>query len=82
MVGAWINKRGLITGARRARSEKLREHQYREGYAWSLEGKRIEWDGDNNVERMWEQVKRAMVKSAREVCGSVRAGGKNPKSVW
>ena len=24
----------------------------------------------------------AMVKSAREVCGSVRVGGKNPKCVW
>ena len=31
---------------------------------------------------MWEQVKRAMVKSTREVCGLVRIGGKNPKSVW
>ena len=31
---------------------------------------------------MWEQVKRAMVESAREVCGSVRVRGKNPKSVW
>ena len=28
---------------------------------------------------MWEQVKWAMVESARELCGSVR---KNPKSVW
>ena len=30
---------------------------------------------------MWEQVKRAMVESAREKCGSVRVGGRNPKSV-
>ena len=30
---------------------------------------------------MWDQVKLAMVESAREVCGSVRVGGKNPKSV-
>ena len=30
------------------RSENLREHQYREGYARSLEGKRLEWDGENN----------------------------------
>ena len=44
--------------ARRIRSEKLREHQYREGYAKSLEGKRVEWDGDDNVDHMWgEQVK-------------------------
>ena len=31
---------------------------------------------------MWEQVKRAVVESAREVCGSVMVGGRNPKSVW
>ena len=36
----------------------------------------------SSVWRMWEQVKQAMVESARKVCGSVRVGGKNPKSVW
>ena len=39
-------------------------------------------DGDNNLEHMREQVKRVMVESAREVRGSVRVPGKNPKSVW
>ena len=39
------------------RSEKLREHQYREGYTRSLGGKRVEWDGENNVEHIREQVK-------------------------
>ena len=68
-----------MVGARRIRSEKLRDHQYREGYVRSLEGKRVEWDRDNNVEHMWEQVKRAMVESSREVCGSVRVGAKEPK---
>ena len=67
---------------RRIRSEILREHRYREGYVGSLEGKGVEWDGDNKVEHMWKQVKRSMVKSAREVYGSMRVGGKNPKSVW
>ena len=67
--------------ARRIRSEKLREHQYREEYARSLEGKKVEWDGENNVEHMWEQVKWTMVESAREVCCSVQVGGGNPKSV-
>ena len=37
------------------KSEKLREHQYREGYVRSLEGKGIEWDRDNNVEHMWSR---------------------------
>ena len=27
-------------------------------------------------------VKRAIIESAREVCGSVRVGGKNPKNMW
>ena len=54
----------------------------KEGYAWSLEGRGVEWDGDDNVKHMWEQVKRAMVGNAREVYGSVRMEGKNTKSVW
>ena len=46
-----------------------------------LEGKKVEWDGKNNVEHMWEQVKLAVVESAREVCGSLRerGGGERPK---
>ena len=41
LVGAWIKKKEVVIGARRTRNEKLREHQYREGYARSLEGKGI-----------------------------------------
>ena len=67
--------------ARGIRSEKLRKHQYREGYARSLEGKRVEWGGENNVEHMWGQVKRVVVKSAREVFGSVRVRRGNRKCV-
>ena len=62
-----------MVGARKIRSEKLREHQYREGYTSSLDVM------EKTVEHMWEQVKRAMVESAREVCGSVRVGWKKPK---
>ena len=65
----------MIVGARRIRSKKLREHQYREGYTRSLEGKEVEWDGDNNVEHMWEQVEWSVVENAREVCGSRVNGG-------
>ena len=52
---------------------------YREGFARSLEDKEIEWDRGYNVKHMWEQVKRAMVETAREVCGLVRVGGKNQR---
>ena len=38
----------MVVGARRIRSEKLREHYYREGYARSFGGKGVEWDGDDN----------------------------------
>ena len=31
---------------------------------------------------MWEQVERSVVESAREMCGSVRVGGRNQESVW
>ena len=66
-----------MVGPRRIRSEKLREDRYREGYARSLEGKRVEGDG-NTV----DQVKRAMVERVREVCGSARIGENNSKNVW
>ena len=29
LVGEWIKRRGVVAGASRIRSEKLREHQYR-----------------------------------------------------
>ena len=58
-----------MDGARRIRGEKLREDRHREGYARSLEVKRVR-DGEN-VEHTWEQVKWTMVESVREVCGSV-----------
>ena len=61
-----------MDGGRGIRNEILRE-----GYAKSLQGNRVEEDGENNVEHMWEQVKQAMVESAREVYASVRVGGKS-----
>ena len=42
LVRAWIKRREVVVGARKIRNEKLREHQYREGYARSLEGKGVE----------------------------------------
>ena len=81
-MGTWIKRREIADGARRIRNEKLREYQYKEGYARYPEERRVEWDGDDNVKHVWEQVKRAMVQSAREVCGSLRVAGVNPKSVW
>ena len=64
-------KRGVVNDAMRVRSEKLRVHQYRKGYARSLERKIVEWDEESNVKHLWEQEKKAMVESAREVYGSV-----------
>ena len=45
LVGTWIKRREVVVEARMIRSKKLREHQYREGYARSLEEKGVEWDG-------------------------------------
>ena len=42
-----------MDGTKRIISEKMREHQYREGYARSLKEKRVEWDRENNAEQMW-----------------------------
>ena len=47
LVGAWIKRTEVVIGARRIRSEKLREYWYREGYARSLKEKRVERDRDN-----------------------------------
>ena len=43
LVGVRIKRREVVVRGRRIRSEKLREHQYRKGYATSLEGKGVEW---------------------------------------
>ena len=44
--------------------------------------KGVEWDDDDDVEHMWEQVKQAMVESAREICGSLGVGGgEKPQNV-
>ena len=64
-----------MDGARRIRSEKLREHQYGVGYVWSLERKRVEWDRERNVEHKWEQVKHTMI--ARGTWPIEREVGKN-----
>ena len=42
LVGAWIKRREVVAVARRIVSEKMREHKYRDRYARSLEGKRVE----------------------------------------
>ena len=81
LVGTWINRREMVNGARRIKSEKLRNHQYMEGYVRRLECK-VNWDKGRNVEKMLERVKRAKVDSAREVYGSARVEGKNPKNIW
>ena len=39
LVGTWIKRREVVGVARRIRSEKLREHQYKEAYAKSLRGR-------------------------------------------
>ena len=49
LEGAWIKRRELGVGPNRIRNEKLRKDWYREGYAMSLEGKRVEGDKDDNV---------------------------------
>ena len=35
MVGTWIKRSEVLVGARRIRSEKMTEYQYREGYVMS-----------------------------------------------
>ena len=39
MVGVWIKRRELVNAPRSIRSEKLREHQFMDGYTSFLESK-------------------------------------------
>ena len=80
LVGARTKRREVVVGKGRIRCENPREDLYIEGYVRFVEGKRVQGDRDN-VEHMWEQMKREMVESAREVYASVRVGKKNRKSV-
>ena len=54
LMGVWIKTIETVNGVRRITSEKLREHQYTEGYFRCLENKRIEWDEQSKVDHMWE----------------------------
>ena len=66
LMGAWIKRTRVMVEARRISSVKLREDRCRV--------KRVEEEGDNNIEHMWEEVKWAMFESAKEECGLVRMG--------
>ena len=77
LVGAWIKRTEIVNWARRISSEKLKEHQCIDVCAKCLENKRVEWYEHRNA----EEVKQAMVDSAKEVYGSVRVGEKNPECV-
>ena len=51
---SWLNKEKCLRSRGNLvyyvfRSKKLRERQYKEGYARFLDGKGVEWDGDDNV---------------------------------
>ena len=48
LVGSGLKGEMVVDGANMIRSEKLREQQYTERYARSLEGKKKEWDEGNN----------------------------------
>ena len=60
-------------------TEKSRQGQYKDEYDEVLESEMGEWTEASDVMQMKTQV---VLDSAREVCGSVRLGRKNPKSEW
>ena len=53
------------------KNDKLSDQQYKEKHTTSLESERVQLVEVSDVEHMREKVQRAMVDSAREVCGSV-----------
>ena len=78
-VGAWMERKEKRTEMGRIRSEKLREQICKDEYVMTLETIVVEWE-QMEIEQVWEQVKEAVVVSAKEVCGCVKIGGRNVNS--
>ena len=52
LVGTWIKRREMVVGARRIIREKLKGDEYKDEQTWSLEGRRVGREGDDNVDHM------------------------------
>ena len=81
-VGAWMEKKGRGMEVGRIRSERLSEQSCKEEYSRILVSREVVC-GEGDFERVWKQVKEAVVGSAKEVCGCVKIGNMNVKSeLW
>src|SRR5678816_1973233 len=65
----------------RIKSEKLSEQGNKDKYLRELASKSVECE-QVETEQIWEQMKEAIVSSAREVCGCAEVGSKNVNSEW
>src|SRR5678816_2194491 len=65
----------------RIKSEKLSEQGNKDKYLRTLASKTVECE-QVETEQIWEQMKEAVVSSAKEVCGCAKVGNKNVNSEW
>ena len=68
-----VKMREEIGGVEGTGSKKLREQQYNEKRSRALGGRILGGHEASNVYQIWTQLKQSMVRSAREVCNSLRA---------
>src|SRR5678815_5157894 len=81
LVGAWTERKVIQKEVGKIKSEKLSEQGNKDKYVRALASKSVECE-QVETEQILEQMKEAIVSSAKEVCGCAKVGSKNVNSEW
>src|SRR5678815_1875678 len=81
LVGAWIKREVIRKEVGRIMSEKLNEQGNKDNYLRAFANKSVECE-QVETEQIWKQIKKAVVSSAKEVCGCAKVGSKNVNCEW
>src|SRR5678816_2242414 len=81
LVGAWMERKVLRKEVGKIKSEKLSEQGNKDKYVRTLASKSVECE-QVETEQIWEQMKEAVVNSAKKVCECAKVGSKNVNSEW
>ena len=81
LVEAWMKRKVIRKEVGRIKSEKLNEKGNKDKYLKALASKSVECE-QVETEKIWKQMKEAIVSSAKEVCECAKVGSKNVKSEW
>src|SRR5678816_430318 len=75
LVGAWVERKVIRKEVGKIKSEKLSEQGNKDKYVRTLASKSVECE-QVETEQIWEQMKEAIVSSAKEICGCAKVGSK------